>query len=367
MKIMFVWRKMDKVAGGVERMLTTIMNNMVSRGYDVSLLTWDNKTASSYYHMDKAVKWHCLDMGDPMAKASWGLRLKRIPKFRKMVKRDKPDVIICFESGVFLTTRLFLTGYKVPIIAAERNAPSRLDFLPKKQKNNIIRSLKMADRIVVQFERYINEYPKFLHSKMTYIHNPVKVADKQASPGGVNSDDRILLCVARLAYQKNVDSLIKAFALLADDFPHWTLQIAGDGDDQKRLEELIEDLGLDSRVCLFGKVKDVDLLYRKAHLFCLPSRWEGFPNAIAEAMAHGLPSVGYDQCSGVSDLIEDGVTGKLADGLDNPDSLSQTLSVLMRDDIRRAEMGAAANKKIQQYEPEIVFDQWEKLLKEAIS
>ncbi len=361
MKIMFVWRKIDQVAGGVERMITEIMNEMVRRGHDVSLLTWDRKNATAYYEMDKAIKWHCLNMGDPMERASLTLRLKRAPRVRKIVKQEKPDVIMCFESGVFFSTRLFLLGLKIPMIAAERNAPSRLNFSTVKAKNKVHRSLRPADKITVQFERYREGYPPYLRDKIVCIHNPVLPVDGRASPAGAEDSVKKLLCVARLAYQKNTDVLIHAFASIANQFPDWILQIAGDGDDEEKIKNMVRDLGIQERVELLGKVQDVKTLYENAHLFCLPSRWEGFPNALAEAMAYGLPAVGFSKCSGVSDLIQDGITGLLAQGQDNAATLAHQIAELMDDGGLRQTMGESAIKAVEQYRPEAIFDQWEEL------
>lgn len=365
MKILFVWRKMDQVAGGVERMITALMNDMCQRGHDVSLLTWDQKDANSYYHMDNAITWYCLDMGDPMKKASWGARIKRAPKVRNIINKIRPDVIMCFESGVFISMRLFLMGKNIPIIAAERNAPSRLDFSDVRKKKKIFRILMLANKITVQFDRYRKEYPKHLRSRITAIHNPVKPATCFASPGSNKLKKKILLTVTRLAYQKNNDVLIESFASLSPNFPDWELIIAGTGDDEEHIKSMVRKLGIENKVTLLGAVKDVQSLYISSNLFCLPSRWEGFPNALAEAMAHGLPSVGFSECCGVRDLIQDNKTGLLAKGKENKESLTEALTKLMEDDNKRTKMGEAAIESVTQYHPELIFDQWEKLFEET--
>ncbi len=365
MKILFVWRKIDQVAGGVERMITAMMNEMVKRGHEVSLLTWDNKNSSSYYKMDERIIWHRLDMGDPMKKAGWRLRFKRIPKIRRIVKENRPDVIMCFESGVFLSIRLFLLGFNIPIIAAERNAPSRLDFLKAHQRNKVFLTLMLANKITVQFERYRNEYPNYLYKRIIAIHNPVIPATKFAVPKGKKGKTKTLLTVSRLAYQKNIAVLIEAFTKLAAEFPNWQLVIAGNGEDEQKLKTIIAGCNLENRIKLLGAVRDVTPLYKEAHLFCLPSRWEGFPNALAEAMAHGLPAVGFTECAGVSDLMKHKTTGLLAEGNGNIASLTKALKTLMQDEAQRVNMGANAAQIIEQYKPELIFNQWEALFKKT--
>jgi len=357
MKILFVWRKIGNVAGGVERMITTMMNDMSARGHEVSLLTWDMADATSYYAMDERIRWHKLDAGAPEHKANIKLRLQRMLKVRVAVKSCNPDVIMCFASGIFLSVRLFLLGFKVPIIAAERNAPSRFEYLTGQKK--VFNILRMAHSVTVQFARYRECYPKFLRHKITAISNPVKPAQRFAEPSGKMGEKKVVLCVARLAFQKNIEALIRAYARLADDFPEWELQIAGDGEDEQKVFNALKESGKSQYISLIGRVKDVEALCVKSHLFCLPSRWEGFPNAVAEAMAHGLPCIGYDGCSGTADLIQHNVTGLLAAGNGDVGSLEHALRALMSDDQMRAQMGAAAVKEVKKYAPENILDQWE--------
>jgi glycosyltransferase involved in cell wall biosynthesis len=112
-------------------------------------------------------------------------------------------------------------------------------------------------------------------------------------------------------------------------------------------------------------VKDVSALYRASHLFCLASRWEGFPNALAEALAHGLPAVGYADCCGINELIEPGRNGLLAAGNGNVETLADTLGQLMANAAARQVMGAAAVESMRAYTPQAVFDRWEAVLAEV--
>ncbi len=357
MKILFVWRKIDHVAGGVERMLTTMMNNMAARGHEVSLLTWDMKGATSYYDMDERITWHKLNVGAPEEKATLIQRFQRMPKVRKAVRQAKPDVIMCFASGIFFSMRIFLAGFSIPMIAAERNAPSRFEYLTGQKK--AFNVLRLANNITVQFERYISHYPPFLRPKMSAISNPVKPSARFAEPLGIDGEEKRLLCVARLAFQKNIESLISAYAQIADEFPEWRLDIAGDGEDEHLVAAALKATGREDKISLIGRVKDIESLCLKAHLFCLPSRWEGFPNAVAEAMAHGLPCVGYKGCSGTGDLIQHGKTGLLAEGNGDADTLADALRTLMADGEMRAAMGRAAIEEVKQYHPDKIMDQWE--------
>ncbi|PZO87123.1 MAG: glycosyltransferase family 4 protein [Micavibrio aeruginosavorus] len=254
-------------------------------------------------------------------------------------------------------------GTGVPVIAAERNAPSRFDYMSNKRAKTIAyNSFRMASRITVQCPSYVNQYPEYIRKKIVVIPNSVDAARAKADAAGVYNSMKEILFVGRLDYQKNPATLLSAFAKIHECYPDWVLRFVGGGPYEEKLLEQAEKLGIASKVFFEGMQKDVEKYYAAAQIFCLPSLWEGFPNALGEAMAHGLPSVGFQSCSGVCDLIENGVTGFLAEGkTDDAESLSQNLAKLMEsDDVRKA-MGAASYEAMNAYEPKQIYDRWEEL------
>jgi len=214
-------------------------------------------------------------------------------------------------------------------------------------------------------DNYIREYPRYLQGRIVSIPNPVNPAKEFAKPAGKSGDTKRLLSVGRLSYQKNQAVLIEAFARLADSMPDWRLVLVGAGEDEHKLKQLAADSGLGGRVEFVGAVKDVERYYVSSHLFCLPSRWEGFPNVLAEAMAQGLPVVGFADCAGVGQIVVDGQTGRLAQGNGSADALAATLLHLMKDDEGRQRMGAAAAISMSRFAPQAIFDRWEALFKEV--
>jgi predicted glycosyltransferase len=129
MRILFCWRQYHQSVGGVERMSIELMNQMNKRGHEISLISWDHAGAQPYYSLNTNTNWMKLDLGDFTVKANMAIRLKRMMKIRNFVKKTKPDVIIAFMDGIFLTTRLSIFGMKVPVIEAERVSPARFKFI----------------------------------------------------------------------------------------------------------------------------------------------------------------------------------------------------------------------------------------------
>lgn len=365
MKIMLSCRAMANMAGGVERMAIALMHAMLERGHDVSLLTWDAAGSKAFFDMDPRITWHQLGLGDPKQKAGWRLRLQRMQKVRETVRADRPDVLIAFQEGAFVALRLYLADFKLKMICAERNAPQRFTYQEQTRGKWYFRLMALAHAITVQLPSYVRLYPWYLQRKMHVIPNPVFAAPAFADAAGSADERKKLLCIARLDYQKNQGVLIEAFAKLAARFPQWDMVLAGEGRDRKALEDMVSQYGLQSRITLPGTFTDVTPLYTSSHLFCLPSRWEGFPNNLAEAFAHRLPAVGFAGCAGINELIVPNVTGALASGMNNADTLAKALADLMEDDAARARMGLAAQQQMEAYKPAAIFDTWEKLFKEV--
>ena len=366
MKILFVGRKFDGVAGGLERMAIQLMNAMSARGHDISLLTWDQPGAQTHYPLDPSVVWKMLGLGDAMQKASWRLRWQRQVRIREIVKKLKPDVIIGYQQGAFLTVRIAIVGLGIPIIASERNAPQRFDHLRAgRYRQFVYLSFLFAKRITVQFDSYRDAYPRYLRKRIVPIPNAVAAAKDFAKPAGEEGQPKTLLFVGHLAYQKHPQVLIEAFAQIAAQFPEWTLQMLGKGEYHAELETLVAARGLQERVRFLGLSREIERFYCQAHLFAMPSRWEGFPNALAEALAHGLPAVGFADCAGVNQLIVSGENGLLAPGNGDADSLAQALTQLMAAPHTRQKMGFAARGLVEGYQPDPIFDRWDALFRET--
>ena len=171
---------------------------------------------------------------------------------------------------------------------------------------------------------------------------------------------KILLYVARLCFQKNQGLLIDAFARISASFEDWKLVLVGDGEHDGLLRDKVRRLGLEERVVFCGAVKDIDAWYRSADLVAFPSLFEGFPNALAEALSWGLPCVGLKNTLGVNCLIEDGINGCLVDA--TVEAFATGLAALMGDEKRRMQMAQNARRIGSIYAPEKSYDLWESLI-----
>ena len=347
-------------AGGAERMICALADGLVTRGLSVHLISWDPPNAKSFYHLNPAIRWSRL-----------GFRSGLIDKFRRSnvlarVLRDNGiSVLIGFVMSGDKTIYAAAKLASVRFIAAERNAPTMYRLRYGRIHRWIsFALLHLADRITVQMPNFTKGYPASLRNRIETIPNPVSTATLRAEPNSPGADGRFtLLAVARLdGVQKQLDCLIGAFSKIATRHPSWDLRIVGDGPMAANLRHLAADRSVADRVIMHESTPDIFKVYARSHLFAIPSQWEGFPNALAEALAHGLPAVGFRNAAGVADLITDGENGWMASGLANENTLAETLEAAMANARERARRGAQAAESITVYSPEAQYDRWTRLI-----
>lgn len=167
----------------------------------------------------------------------------------------------------------------------------------------------------------------------------------------------ICLTVARLVRQKGLDVLLAAMALVPRRPTDWRLVIVGDGPERQALEEQSRALGIAGSVCFEGFQSLVLPYLQQAKLFVLPSRFEGMPNALLEAMAAGLAVIVTDASPGPLELVEHDHTG-LVVPVENPLALAEAIASLLEDHSRCARLGAAARHRLASQEWQEIEPMW---------
>jgi glycosyltransferase involved in cell wall biosynthesis len=172
-------------------------------------------------------------------------------------------------------------------------------------------------------------------------------------------DKKTIVAMGRMRHQKGFDLLLKAFASCSN--PEWRLVIFGEGQERKGFELLIRELGLEGKVFMPGVVKDSMSLLKQADLFVMSSRFEGFPNALLEAMACGLPVISFDCPSGPGEIIRNGVDGLLV-APEDVNAMADAMKRLMADGEERKRLGTRAIEVLDRFGIEKVMKKWEELL-----
>jgi GalNAc-alpha-(1->4)-GalNAc-alpha-(1->3)-diNAcBac-PP-undecaprenol alpha-1,4-N-acetyl-D-galactosaminyltransferase len=201
--------------------------------------------------------------------------------------------------------------------------------------------------------------------KTFVLPNPVAIPESETIQSQLYTDDRHLLAIGKLIPQKGFDLLIQAFAQVCDAHPEWTLTILGEGEMRRELEGLCTELKLEDRVFMPGTIKNIDAHLRKADIFALTSRFEGFPVTLCEAMACGVPVIAADCLSGPREIIHNGIDGMLVVP-ENVDALAVGLDQLMSDPGKRQYFSHHAPKVLDRFGVDPIMAMWQKALKQAI-
>lgn len=359
----FIW---GLRAAGAERVLSFLANAWSAKGWEVVILTMEDGRAEPFYPLDPAIEIRPLDLLADSSSPIAGLlhNLHRVRALRREIRALRPSVVVSFIDKANVLAVLATRGLGIPVVISERTDPSRRTL---GRLWNTLRDLAYprADAVVFQSQAVREWFPPRVREKGVVIPNPVP--EPPAGPGPEPGRRRPLRLVAigRLFPVKGFDLLLCAFAMAEARVPGWTLDIWGEGPERGALEELIRTLGLSDRVRLPGLTDRPFEVLRGADLFVLPSRAEGFPNALVEAMACGLPVVCTDFGGAAREIVRDGIDGRLVPA-EEPSALAAALTDLMSDPEARARLSARAGDVVARFSCERVLGLWEGALHRVV-
>ena len=361
--------------GGAERAMVNLATSLCDRGYKITLFTLYPQIPD-VYTLPPQIK-RVYPSPTPEGWQRWFdlkgqvKRVKRIWKRTFLLRTDlvntQPDLAISFIDMTNVLVLRTLVGTGIPIIATERSDP-RHHKIPFHWVIMRILFYPLATKIVVQTEELKKwAKKKFYPWNISVIPNPVFPVNSSAASGKPEFFRRgkNIVAVGRLAPVKGFNFLIEAFAKVAGNFPNWHLTILGEGECRRELEAQIKALEIEDRVHLPGRVPEPTQILPHADLFVLTSQYEGFPNALLEAMSCGLAPISFDCPSGPRAIIRHGIDGILVPPND-VDRLSQTMAELMSNDEKRQKLAMRAKDVLDSFSQEKVMDMWEQAIAEVL-
>jgi glycosyltransferase involved in cell wall biosynthesis len=289
--------------------------------------------------------------------------VRRIFKVRKALKAGNPDVIVSFVDVTNITTLLASRWLGIPVVVAERTHPA-YHLLPGFYKGLRTVAYRWADKVICQTASAARYFSRLPDSRKAVIPNYVKRVAVPKQQADIAKPVRRVVSVGRLCQSKGFDTLIRAFADLVPQNKGLNLLIYGEGALRPALESLIRELGLAQHVFLPGTVRDIEGTLSQADLFVFPSHYEGFPNALCEAMAAGLPVIA-SACSGTVDILREGVDGRLFP-VGDVNRLGALLTELIEDPAQRAALSKGALTLPDRFSEARVLKLWDDVLAEVV-
>lgn len=323
-------------SGGAERVISLLANEWAKNNNDVYLIAWNAE--KPFYEISNDVIVRDLGFKYTGKIDRFMKQTKVLFGIRKQIKQIKPDFVLSFLTINNVLVLLATLHLKQKIYISERNSPEII-LQQLSKPYHLLRHLlyTRASGIIVQTKMakdfILREFPSI---NAIVIANPIMPAKHKDI-----KKQKVILNIGRLTEQKGQKDLIQAFYELS--LEDWRLVILGEGSLRTDLEKLVYSLGIFKKVALPGSVQDVQEYLSKATIFAFPSYFEGFPNALAEAMVSGLPVVSYDCKTGPGELIDDGINGYLVP-VGDIDKLKEKLLLLIQDEKKRTELSSEALK-----------------------
>lgn len=351
MKVVFFSGGIER-SGGTEKVLTQIANGLSGRGYEVIIISLTGKS-TPFFHVNEKIK--IMSLESPSLTAHFVQNLRKLLAF---VSNEKPDIWIDVDIILSVYSMLLKAKNRKMFLISWNHFKfdhqfERFTFLRK-----IVRKLTtlFSDGIVVLTDsdkgRYEEKYR--IRGIIKRIYNST-----EGKAEWICEKEKIVLSVGRLENVKGYDRLLEAWEKINKQYSDWRLVIVGEGTQRAALEEYVSTHNL-LNVFFEGRKHDLKDYYRKASIYALPSRSEGFALVILEAMTFSVPVVAFSCFEGIDEVLKDGTNGLLAEN-GNIGMLADKLSELMSNEEKRTILGENAYQFAACFDIEKALNEWEGL------
>lgn len=349
----------DLGSGGSQRVLTTVANTWSRAGLDVAVIT-HAPSDQDFFALDSRITRLVIGQTtvsrNPIAAVL--ANLLRIRSLRRQLRRARASTVVSFIAEMNILTILATRGLPMRVVVSERNDPARQ---PLARPWGMLRrfSYRFADVVTANSHGAIETLAAYVQRhKLEYVPNPVTVP--VVAPADVPRSS--ILTVGSLTMQKAQEVLLRAFATISDDLPDWHLVVVGEGPREGFLRAEASRLGTSDRVLWIGSTREPFSYYQAADVFALPSRFEGTPNVVIEAMACGLPCVVTDSSGGALELVTHEESGLVVPADDHV-ALASALRRLATEPSLRDRLGRAAKGRVGENALPRVMARWEEVVR----
>ena len=364
-KLLFLILNLD--GGGSEKIFTRLISNLCHT-HEIVVVTFYEEGIFLPEIKALPVKYYTLST-DNNNTLRFALRL------RKLLKLEKPEKVVSFLYYPNIISFLALIGLKIKHIPNERS--NHRMYLTRSIKHIIWKDLlrhayQKSVRIVALTERikdFIAEDFGITDKKIAVIHNGLnfdvlrKLADEDVTVTGFESDKKNIVAMGRFTKAKNYPMLIDAFSILYQKHTETRLHIIGSGELKEKIIELVKLKNLEKVINLPGFQRNPYPYIKRADCYAMSSKWEGFPNALAEAMYINGHVVSTDCPTGPADIITHEHDGLLSPS-DDAEKLSENLERILYDDNLREKLYKNSRISIKRFDEKNMIDKYRKIIEE---
>ena len=359
------------VWGGMERVLADKMNILVGQyGWEVILLTTNQGKHPLTYELHTKIRHIDLDIrmhqqykyhGIQKVLKRWNLKKKLKEGLKKTLVGIKPDVIVCVKLD-FVPVLVDLKG-DIPLIVESHTLchSEKMDevgMLRRLYIGSLKRSIRKADTVVALTEGDAKDW-KAYNDNVHVIQNIVTLNE---SGFYTSFKQKSVIYVGRFSKQKDIDSLLRIWAIIHQQYPDWQLDIYGEGELKDNYLSIIQKMN--ANIHVYEPTANIMEVYREHSILLLTSLYEPFGLVLPEAMSCGLPVVAYNCPFGPSSILSDGNDGFLIHNNDQQ-AFADRLCQLMSDGTLRSQMGRAASITSRRFEAKQIMPQWKTLFEQT--
>lgn len=364
-------------SGGMERVLANKANWLSTHGYEITIITTDQRGQQAFYPLNPEIRHIDLGINYESTKGVLKKALTMPRKLRLHKKRlnaylmeIRPDIVISlFDNGASIIPQINDGSKKILEVHFSRHKRIQygrrglMKVVDRLLSEQDLKTAKSYDHFVV-LTHQDREYWE-IDDHISVIPNALQPSFR---PGNIDHTirEKKIIAVGRLAYQKNFEELIHIFSLVNAEAPEWTLEIVGNGPDKDQLQRLIERLGLQDSVILTPATPQIQEKYLSASIYAMTSRYEGLPMVLIEAQACGLPIVSYDCKCGPRDIITEGKDGYIIPMLQR-ELFAEKILTLIKDEESRDKMSIEAHKSSLKYEEDRIMTEWTNLFESVLN